>query len=77
MNRLPSPRTARVMRIATPPNKWIQPHQFGNLLFDLQVDPLQEHPIHDEVIEKRMIEHLIRLMRENDAPPEQFERLGL
>ena len=26
---------------------------------------------------QRMIEHLIRLMKENDAPPEQFERLGL
>ena len=30
-----------------------------------------------QTIEQMMIEHLVRLMKENDAPPEQFERLGL
>ncbi len=28
-------------------------------------------------IEKMMIDHLVRLMKENDSPKEQFERLGL
>lgn len=37
----------------------------------------QEQSINDPEIEARMIEHLDRLMRANDAPPEQFERLGL
>ena len=46
-------------------------------LYDLATDPKQEHPIHDAEIEQMMIEHLIRLMRENDAPAEQFVRLGL
>jgi arylsulfatase A-like enzyme len=50
---------------------------FDTLLFDLQTDPCQEHPLQDAAIEARMIEHLVRLMRENDAPAEQFERLGL
>ena len=29
------------------------------------------------VVEERMVNHLRRLMRENHAPAEQFERLGL
>ena len=49
----------------------------GSLLFDLQNDPQQERPIHDGRIEKRMTDHLVTLLRANDAPPEQFERLGL
>lgn len=31
----------------------------------------------DPAVEEYMIGHLVRLMRENDAPPEQFARLGL
>ncbi|MFO7695743.1 MAG: sulfatase [Anaerolineae bacterium] len=46
-------------------------------LYDLHTDPKQEHPLEDAVIERRMIAHLVRLMQENDAPPEQFVRLGL
>jgi hypothetical protein len=47
------------------------------VLYDLVADPAQEHPIDDPAVERRMIALLVRLMRENDAPPEQFERLGL
>ena len=50
---------------------------FTTMLFDLQTDPKQEHPLHDEAIEVKMIDHLVRLMQWNDAPPEQYERLGL
>ncbi|MCL7453575.1 MAG: hypothetical protein M8467_11070, partial [Anaerolineae bacterium] len=50
---------------------------FGTLLFDLERDPKQEHPLDDPQVEAMMIGHLIRLMVDNDAPPEQFERLGL
>ncbi len=49
----------------------------GTMLFDLKNDPKQEHPIQDKTIEKEMIDHLVGLMRWNDAPAEQFERLGL
>ena len=52
-------------------------HRDGHLLYDLVSDPEQRKPLHDERLEKRMRGHLIRLMHENDAPPEQFERLGL
>jgi len=43
----------------------------------LEKDPGQENPIQDADVEARMIEHMVRLMEENNAPPEQFERLGL
>jgi len=56
---------------------WVNPHQFGTLLFDLETDPQQDHPIQDPAAEERMIQLMAELMRENDAPPEQFERLGL
>ena len=65
----------RTMQIAG--RSWMNPHDFGTMLFDLQTDPNEERPIRDAKAEARMIEHLVRLMRENDAPPEQFERLGL
>jgi arylsulfatase A-like enzyme len=65
----------RTMKIAARP--WINAHQFGTLLFDMQTDPAQEHSMQDAAVERRMIEHIVRLMHENDAPQEQFERLGL
>ena len=47
------------------------------MLFDLATDPGQEHPISDEAVRARLCDHLVRLMKLNDAPPEYFERLGL
>jgi arylsulfatase A-like enzyme len=52
-------------------------HQFGTLLFDLEHDPRQEQPLDDPAVEERIIRRMIRLMQENDAPEEQYERLGL
>jgi arylsulfatase A-like enzyme len=51
--------------------------EFPTALFDLENDPGQENPIEDPEIEKRMCEHIKTLMKANDAPPEQFVRLGL
>jgi hypothetical protein len=65
----------RVLKVEARP--WIKAHPFGTLLFDLKTDPRQEQPLNDAEIEAMMIQHLIRLMQENDAPIEQFERLGL
>ncbi len=68
----------RTMKIAVNSNTLgTRPYDFGTLLFDLENDPAQEHPLHDLAVEARMIEHLIKHMKENDAPSEQFERLGL
>ncbi|RQX14815.1 sulfatase, partial [Micromonospora ureilytica] len=52
-------------------------HAFGTLLYDLATDPGQERPLIDDELELRMLGLLVELMRANDAPPSQFERLGL
>ncbi|MGV8846215.1 sulfatase [Tessaracoccus sp.] len=53
------------------------PAAFGTLLFDLDSDPEQSHPLVDEVIELRMATLLVELMRQSDAPADQYVRLGL
>jgi arylsulfatase A-like enzyme len=65
----------RVMKINA--GEWVNPHSLGTMLFDLKTDPHQLHPIKDDKIEKMMISHMVRLMKQNDAPKEQFQRLGL
>ncbi|MGI6706233.1 MAG: sulfatase [Clostridia bacterium] len=71
----PFTKGCRTMKIRSKSPWNIQP--FETMLFDLEKDPGQERPIHDPIIEKRMIELLVKLMKENDAAPGQFERLGL
>lgn len=51
--------------------------RYGTLLFDRKKDPDQEHPVKDQEIEKYMCQLMVRLMRENEAPEEQYIRLGL
>jgi arylsulfatase A-like enzyme len=50
---------------------------FGTLLYDLETDPGQNTPMRDPELELRMADLLVRLMRESEAPPSQFERLNL
>jgi len=66
----------RLMKIPTRPGRRRKENR-DTMLFDLADDPKQLNPIDDTAVEERMIEHLVRLMKENDAPEEQFERLGL
>jgi len=68
-------RGCRVMRI--PARAWCDPTPFGTLLYDLSEDPRQERPISNPAVERRMRDLLVELMRANDAPEEQYERLGL
>ncbi len=64
-----------VLRI--PGRAWAQPFRWPTLLFDLAEDPAQQHPIEDAKLEQRMIDILIAQMQRCDAPPEQYQRLGL
>ncbi len=50
---------------------------YGTLLYDLETDPEQNHPIHDPEVEERMIQNMVKLMKQNEAPEEQYTRLGL
>ena len=63
--------------LKTPSPGWPHHHKFGTMLFDLETDPGQLHPITDPAAEKRMIELMVKLMKQNDAPAEQYERLGV
>lgn len=51
--------------------------RFGTLLYDLRQDPCENTPIQAPEVEARMIKALIEGMKDNDAPSEQFTRLGL
>ncbi|TCC22908.1 sulfatase-like hydrolase/transferase [Kribbella speibonae] len=53
------------------------PWWHGSLLFDLENDPHQQNPLQDEELELQLAGLMVDLMRANDAPPEQYERLGL
>ncbi|MCU1640484.1 MAG: Choline-sulfatase [Nocardia sp.] len=55
----------------------INPYPHGTLLFDLAVDPQQQTPIVDDEAELRMATLLVGLLRDTEAPPSQYERLGL
>jgi hypothetical protein len=69
--------TQGVRTVKIPGRTWVNPHKFGTMLFDLENDPEQVNPLVDEEVEQRMIRLMVEWMRWNDAPPEQFERLGL
>ena len=52
-------------------------HIHENLLFDLETDPGQNHPLDDPALEQKMLDKLVALMEKNDAPAEQYIRLGI
>lgn len=52
-------------------------HIHENLLFDLKTDPGQNHPLDDQALEQKMLDKLVALMEKNDAPAEQYIRLGI
>ncbi len=51
--------------------------QVQHLLFDLQNDPQEQHPLQDPALEARMAALMVALMQQYDAPAEQYQRLGL
>lgn len=55
----------------------LNPYQHGTLLFDLETDPQQRTPLVDDEAELRMAALLVELLRANEAPPSQYQRLGL
>ena len=66
----------QTMRIGCEHYPWRLP-DFETLLFDLEADPGQVDPINDAALETRMVEKMVDLMRATDAPPEQYQRLGI
>jgi arylsulfatase A-like enzyme len=80
---LPFTKGAKLMKLPAQRSPFDAPRHdyFGDplktMLFDVGSDPSQETQIHDDAIEARLKQKIERLMRENDAPPGQFQRMGL
>lgn len=52
-------------------------YRYGSRLYDMAADPGQQNPIVNETEEERLARLLAKMMADCDAPPEQYERLGL
>lgn len=48
-----------------------------DLLFDLKTDPKQEHPLTNEEKRQELLTAMAKLVYENDAPDEIYERYAL
>jgi len=68
-------KNCQTMKIKKKASPWAIP-DFETLLFDLEQDAGQETPLADEALEQRMADSMIAMMRQNDAPAEQYQRLG-
>jgi arylsulfatase A-like enzyme len=55
----------------------VDSYSMGHLLFDLQKDPKQNTPIYDKELEQIMLEKLVKIMQQIEAPESEFIRLGL
>lgn len=53
------------------------PEELKTVLYDLQEDSHEYHPIENAEVTDRMRHQMVRHMMENDAPTEQYERMGL
>ena len=53
------------------------PYAGGDMLFDVSKDPRQQEQVADDAVREKARRRIAVLMKENDAPPEQFERMGL
>jgi len=73
----------KTLKIPCPPlfetqkGVFVDPCAFGTLLYDVKNDPSQEHKLDDPQVEERMIKLMVGLMKENEAPGEQYIRMGL
>lgn len=56
---------------------FINPAQFGSKLFNIEEDPNQLKEIEDLEVEVSLTNEIINMMIKNDAPAEQFERIGV
>lgn len=65
----------KVLKI--PASQEYNAYWFGNRLFDLKADPCQKQPVRDQETELRLLSQMRMLMAENEAPDEQYYRLGI
>ena len=69
--------TKGVPVLRLPSENRISQAEYPTMLFRMDQDPAQLHPVNDPEQEARMLALMACLMRENDCPPEQFQRMGI
>ena len=57
-------------------NDLLNAANFGDKLFNIKKDPHEEEEVNDIAAETRMANLMIRAMQENEAPQEQYARIG-
>ncbi len=67
----------RLLRIPAPAGKLAPVYRFGSRLYDLTKDPGQLAPIEDPETELRLLNAMREQMLANDAPAEQYSRIGI
>ena len=66
---------AKTMRIKA--HDGISPDWYGTRLYDIKQDPEELSPIRSDKEEARLLTLMRDLMKENEAPSDQYERLGI
>jgi hypothetical protein len=66
-----------VMRIPSTGPVGRAPDLFETKLFDIENDRDQTQPLDEPAVEAQIIDKLVRVMADNAAPLEQYERLGI
>ncbi|WP_208588566.1 sulfatase [Gracilibacillus suaedae] len=69
-------RGAKVLKIEAG-SGFVNPFQYGSMLYNIEKDPKQENEIEDVEIEQKLIKQMVKIMKQHEAPDEQFERLGI
>ncbi len=65
------------MKIKASPIVKIDYSVYGDMLFNLEKDPYCNNPIRDVLIEQKLCESAVEIMKENDAPKETYAYWGL
>ncbi len=61
----------------TPIRESVQGQGLQDWLFDLKEDPQQVNPLDDRLMKQHLIQGMKQLMEKNEAPDEQYRRLGI
>lgn len=69
--------TQNMKLLKLPSSASFSTYQYGNKLYNLHDDPYQQHALNDKQKEVELIHNMVEIMRQEDAPLEQYERMGV
>lgn len=67
----------QTMKIEVKKGGFVNPAQYGSKLFDLSKDPDQTIELDNDALEVTYVQAMKKIMQANDAPPEQYVRMGI